>query len=104
MKAQRKWKFVLNDWDDFIGSFYRIDIPVVGFIDRLVLYTDVDILFKERLSWELLMDTPNLSFEQYAKPGHVGVPEFLAMTGEMVHSSNPEKADAWQHDSRDPWV
>ena len=28
-----------------IGTFLRLDIPTLGFVDEFVLYTDVDVLF-----------------------------------------------------------
>ena len=31
--------------DAMIGTFLRLDIPVLGFVDDFVLYTDVDVLF-----------------------------------------------------------
>ena len=32
-----------------IGTFLRVDIPVLGFVDDYVLYTDVDVMFARNL-------------------------------------------------------
>lgn len=35
-----------------IAKFMRFDIPVVGFTDNYILYTDIDIMFMRDLRWE----------------------------------------------------
>jgi hypothetical protein len=35
--------------ESMIGTFLRVDIPVLGFVDDYVLYTDVDVMFARNL-------------------------------------------------------
>lgn len=104
-KSDKKWKFAFPDFDGTRGSLMRIDIPIVGFLDHFVLYTDVDIIFQRRLNWETILQTDVESFMReateateagetiYGKPGYLGLPEFFAMSTEFQQSSNRDKMD-----------
>lgn len=37
---------LFGKYSAMVGTFLRIDIPVVGFADQHVLYTDVDVYFR----------------------------------------------------------
>eukprot|EP00435_Cladocopium_sp_Y103_P007747 s1186_g2.t1 len=97
-KSERKWVFSFPKFADIRGMLMRIDIPIVGLLDRFVLYTDIDIIFQRAVNWETMLrnSTPLLFTERnitYAKPGTVGLPQFFAMSAELVQSSDREKMD-----------
>jgi hypothetical protein len=33
-----------------VGTFLRLDIPIIGFTDQYVLYTDVDVFFRAEVN------------------------------------------------------
>ena len=97
-KSERKWVFTSPKFADIQGMLMRIDIPIVGLLDRFVLYADIDIIFQRAVTWETMLRnrTPLLFTERnitYAKPGTVGLPQFFAMSAELVRSSDREKMD-----------
>mmetsp|Transcript_74879 Transcript_74879/g.178754 ORF Transcript_74879/g.178754 Transcript_74879/m.178754 type:complete len:761 (+) Transcript_74879:59-2341(+) len=79
----------------------RIDIPLLGILDQFVLYTDTDVIFTGPVTWQDLIGEKADSliatlerkmlgrglFKQYAKPGHFGVPQFYAVSGEKNQNS-----------------
>lgn len=97
-KSERKWVFTLPKFADIRGMLMRIDIPIVGLLDRFVLYADIDIIFQRAVSWETMLrnSTPLLFTERnitYARPGTLGLPQFFAMSAELVKGSDREKMD-----------
>ena len=63
----------------------RIDIPVVGLLDRLVLYTDIDILFQQPVDWETMLGNSTLFTEENIK-----LYTFWSMVARLVcHASLP---------------
>eukprot|EP00438_Fugacium_kawagutii_P027836 Skav201809 [mRNA] locus=scaffold1071:189146:190642:+ [translate_table: standard] len=88
------WMFAFPNSADLPGSLMRIDIPIVGLLDRFILYTDVDIMFLQPVNWETLLGTP-LETEEitFAKPGTIGLPRFFAMSTEFTQSSDMEQMD-----------
>lgn len=95
-KSDRRWIYTFPKFGDIQGMLMRIDIPVVGLLDRLVLYTDIDILFQQPVDWETMLGNSTLFTEEnitYAKPGAIGLPRFFAMSTEFVQSSDREKMD-----------
>ena len=46
---------LFGDADAMIGTFMRIDIPILGFRDEFILYTDVDVMFKTDIDWTALL-------------------------------------------------
>lgn len=91
-KGDKKPSHLLSDVDAMVGTFLRIDIPILGLLDSFVLYADIDILFQNDVTWpELLGVTKkkfkkiqDLSFQEhvFAKPGQEGLPMFFAMSAE----------------------
>lgn len=79
--------------DALVAQWLRIDIPVLGFLDEFVLYTDIDVLFLNDIFWKDLLGKNHLSlresllrnmfgkafFDEYAPTGGVGVPKILAV-------------------------
>ena len=45
-----------GDPDAMIGTFLRIDLPILGFLDEFVLYVDVDVMFRAEVDWGLILD------------------------------------------------
>ena len=45
MRAHRAKSPLYASADAMVGTFLRVDLPVLGFVDEFVLYTDVDVLF-----------------------------------------------------------
>lgn len=43
-----------------VGTFLRIDIPILGFIDEFVLYTDVDVMFTGPVTWRSILPESSL--------------------------------------------
>ncbi|CAK9053737.1 unnamed protein product [Durusdinium trenchii] len=106
-KSERKWKFTFPEFDDLKGACMRLDVPVVGILDPLVLYTDVDILFHERLEWPKILGLTehgdrdqealhalahSTEYGTFTHPSG-GIPEFFSMATELIQSYNVEKTD-----------
>ena len=47
--SEKQWMFTFPKLADIKGSLMRIDIPIVGLLDRFVLYTDVDVIFQQQV-------------------------------------------------------
>lgn len=90
------------DPDAMVGTFLRIDIPILGILDEFVLYTDVDVMFTGPVTWRNILPTPGMynrarSSNDFAR-GKVqlgaanapGLPTFFSVTSEMskTHDSN----------------
>jgi len=81
------------EFKEVVGQWLRIDLPVLGILDDFVLYTDVSVLFTKSVTWKDLLgeNCRGLArsmqrkmysgpfFNNYAVPGKVGVPRWLAV-------------------------
>jgi hypothetical protein len=57
-----------------IGTFLRIDIPILGFLDEYVLYTDVDVFFRSNITLDSFTEKPSFSLGTESKTeGTAGV-------------------------------
>eukprot|EP00435_Cladocopium_sp_Y103_P040371 s332_g11.t1 len=82
-----------SQFDALMAQWLRIDIPVLGLLDEFVLYTDIDVLFLNDISWKDLLGKNHLSLRaslfrkmlgkgflhEYATTGRVGIPQFLGV-------------------------
>lgn len=95
-KPDRKWIYTFPKFADIPGMLLRIDIPIVGLLDRFVLYTDIDVLFQQAVKWETMLGNSTPLIEEnisYAKPGTIGLPRFFAMSTDFVQRSDREQMD-----------
>ncbi|CAJ1393570.1 unnamed protein product [Effrenium voratum] len=93
-KSDRKWKYLFTDFDEVFSTLLRIETPVSGILDHFVLYTDVDVMFHKKLTWETLLGSEVPSGQLvYARPGSTGVPQYFAASSELEKSFNPDKVD-----------
>lgn len=94
-----------GDPDAMIGTFMRIDIPIVGFLDEFVLYTDVDVMFKGDVDWGVLLDGvrsgPIYRHNDFARGkfkfttlGQQGLPLYLSASSESTKQTKPEELNA----------
>ena len=94
-----------GDPDAMIGTFMRIDLPIIGLLDDFVLYTDVDVMFKSEIDWGVLLGSARFPLIKrandftkgrwdYAPPGQPGLPLFLSASSEMSKSTRPEFLNA----------
>ena len=89
-----------GDPDAMIGTFMRIDIPILGFLDEFIFYTDVDVMFKGEVDWNTILegadpdairkanDFASGQF-QFSPPGKPGLPLYFSASSEMMKSENP---------------
>ena len=92
LSGDKKPSHLLSDVDAMVGTFLRIDIPILGLLDPFLFYADIDILFQNDVTWSKLLGATDkrfkkmkdLPYEQqvFAKPGQEGVPMFFAMSAE----------------------
>lgn len=83
---------LLSDVDAVVGTFLRIDIPILGLLDPFLFYADIDILFQNDVTWPKLLGATDKQFKKikdlpyeqqvFAKPGQEGIPMFFAMSAE----------------------
>ena len=95
---------LFKEADSMIGTFLRVDVPVVGILDEFVLYTDVDVMFRKDVTWEGILG------KQYGRakaandfasgrrhfsptPGQ-GLPLFMSASSEMQKSKDPKYLNA----------
>ena len=84
-----------NDPHAMIGTFLRVDIPILGFIDQFMLYTDVDVMFAKGVSWlQVLGSLKTPHHKNYAKPGSFGVPEYFGASCETQKTTDPNNFNA----------
>ena len=55
---KRKSSTLYSNPSALLGTFLRIDIPILGFVDKYVLYADVDVLFVGPLGLEIFSPPP----------------------------------------------
>eukprot|EP00438_Fugacium_kawagutii_P002253 Skav227469 [mRNA] locus=scaffold2491:369513:371036:+ [translate_table: standard] len=90
--GNKKPSHLLSDVDAMVGTFLRIDIPILGLLDPLAFYADVDVLFQNDVTWPSLLGMSEKTFskkkympyeqQSFAKPGQEGIPKFFAMSAE----------------------
>ncbi|CAJ1414275.1 unnamed protein product [Effrenium voratum] len=88
----KKPSHLLSDLDAMVGTFLRIDIPILGLLDPFLFYADIDILFQNDVTWpkllgveeDIFQEIRHLPYEQqqFAKPGKPGLPRYFAMSAE----------------------
>lgn len=95
-----------SDAAAMVGTFLRIDIPISGILDELVLYTDVDVMFRGPVTWSNLVPEPQAlsnirrknDFSRgkfdYGRGDQSGLPQYFAASSEMEMSTDPEKMNA----------
>lgn len=86
-----------GDPDAMIGTFLRIDLPILGFLDEFVLYVDVDVMFRAEVDWGLILDEVQPTERarlvaanhfaagkfSFSAPGEPGVPRYFSASNEM---------------------
>jgi GDP-fucose protein O-fucosyltransferase len=104
--AGNEQSHLLTDPAAMIGTFLRIDIPIVGMLDEFVLYTDIDVLFTGPVTWKTIfphepsfekVKTENdfaRGFFSFGEPGQFGVPQFFAVASEMEMRLDPNFMNA----------
>lgn len=96
--GNKKPSHLLSDVDAMVGTFLRIDVPIVGILDPLVFYADIDILFQRDVTWKKLLGPKYQKFQKFqkfkdgnnfahqmhlfTKPGTEGFPQFFSMSAE----------------------
>ena len=102
--GNKKPSHLLSDIDAMVGTFLRIDVPILGILDSFIFYTDIDVLFQNDITWnELLgpkyrkltntMKRNYFSFDEpFAQPERKGLPAFFAMSAEVHMRQIPENA------------
>ena len=91
-----------GDPDAMVGTFARIDIPILGILDEYVLYTDVDVMFKSEIDWTTLLGGSQKRLgalrkrvdlakgrSAFGKSGELGAPLYLAASSEMQRTKDP---------------
>ena len=91
---------LFGDADAMIGTFMRIDIPILGFRDEFILYTDVDVMFKTDIDWTALLgNTGEATIRStndfaegkfnFSPAGKRGLPRYFSGSGETTHTKDP---------------
>eukprot|EP00438_Fugacium_kawagutii_P024740 Skav213490 [mRNA] locus=scaffold3849:105905:112205:- [translate_table: standard] len=83
----------LSQLDALMAQWLRIDLPNIGILDEFVLYTSLNVMFTDDIFWKDLLGKNHLTlrdslahkmwgkvfFNDWAPPGHLGIPRFLGM-------------------------
>ena len=91
--AHSKRSHLLYNAEAMIGTFLRIDVPILGILDEFVLYTDTDVLFMGDVEWKSILRKRYQRFvnrndfargvQHLANPGEIGVPRYFSMSSEF---------------------
>eukprot|EP00435_Cladocopium_sp_Y103_P006435 s5672_g2.t1 len=91
--ARGKRSHLLYNAEAMIGTFLRIDVPILGILDEFVLYTDTDVLFMGDVEWKSILRKRYQRFvnsndfargvQRLANPGEIGVPRYFSMSSEF---------------------
>jgi len=99
-REQLSSKLAVDEEDDILNRFLRIDIPTLGFLDEFVLYTDTDVMFTGEVTWQTILggetkfqmvhsaaDFSTGSF-YHDEPGEEGLPMFFSASEQSFMRSN----------------
>lgn len=102
----REKSHLSTDQGAMIGTFLRIDIPILGIRDEFVLYTDVDVLFRGPVRWRNVLPSAklfNLTMERndfargkfaFGCPNSLGLPTFFSVSSESEMKMNSNLMNA----------
>uniref|UniRef100_A0A7S1XX08 Nucleotide-diphospho-sugar transferase domain-containing protein n=1 Tax=Phaeomonas parva TaxID=124430 RepID=A0A7S1XX08_9STRA len=95
------------DPDAMLGTFLRIEVPVLGLLDEFVLYTDVDVMFTGHVDWDVILGQDKYSalrgstdfargkgLSGGGRAGEGGLPRYFSASSEMQKSRLPGMLNA----------
>lgn len=94
---KKRRSHLLSDPEAMIGTFLRIDLPILGILDSFVLFADIDIIFQKDVTWEKLLGDVEATRKvplKFAPPGQEGVPELFSMSAEIEQVNEPAEYNA----------
>eukprot|EP00438_Fugacium_kawagutii_P008097 Skav222118 [mRNA] locus=scaffold1181:490907:492310:- [translate_table: standard] len=97
----KKPSHLLSDVDAMVGTFMRIDIPILGILDPFVFYADIDVIFQRDVTWQGLLGQHVKVMErndfargmhQFGRPNEDGLPTYFSMSAEVGMVKKPMNA------------
>jgi GDP-fucose protein O-fucosyltransferase len=98
----QRFSHLADDSDAMIGTFMRMDIPIIGIRDEFVLYTDVDVMFVNPIRWDTILGSSSVLAKakqendfshgrrKFGKDEKFGLPLYFSATSEALPQQDME--------------